>query len=127
MRELKEQLGVTYAREFQENLIRTFNSKLQETTFNSKLQETTEERAMKRVVHVLPIKMKFGKLIQNHENEFGSQFLMNYKQLKKALVNETLFFYKLERELEMVNEFYLKQEFEFLERLKELLLTRFVL
>ena len=82
---------------------------------------------MKRVVHVLPIKMKFGKLIQNHENEFGSQFLMNYKQLKKALVNETLFFYKLERELEMVNEFYLKQEFEFLERLKELLLTRFVL
>ncbi|KAJ3225625.1 phosphate system positive regulatory protein pho81 [Chytriomyces hyalinus] len=88
--------------------------------------------------------MKFGKFIQGQQTEWAGPQYLNYKGLKKIINSvealaetvakeqsditilpefqafKTAFFFKLERELEKVNEFYLQKESEFRVRLRSL-------
>ncbi|KAJ3256726.1 phosphate system positive regulatory protein pho81 [Boothiomyces macroporosus] len=75
--------------------------------------------------------MKFGKYISSVSQEWATHYYINYKGLKKIISshevslpgdesNKTAFFYRLERELEKVNTFYLQKEVEFKLRLETL-------
>ncbi|KAI8840518.1 hypothetical protein BC829DRAFT_446957 [Chytridium lagenaria] len=86
--------------------------------------------------------MKFGKFIQEQQSEWGGAHYLNYKALKKIIGGvegeqftlsappppnadelqslKTAFFFKLERELEKINAFYLQKEAEFKVRLRSL-------
>ncbi|KAJ3112247.1 phosphate system positive regulatory protein pho81 [Phlyctochytrium bullatum] len=79
----------------------------------------------------------FGKFIQEQQSEWGGAHFLNYKALKKIINSfegeaglnlsteelhalKTAFFFKLERELEKINAFYLQKEAEFKVRLRSL-------
>ncbi|KAJ3196624.1 phosphate system positive regulatory protein pho81 [Irineochytrium annulatum] len=87
--------------------------------------------------------MKFGKYIQEQQTDWGGSHYLNYKALKKIINSvegdhglsatnasgaqpqdlqalKTAFFFKLERELEKINAFYLQKEAEFKVRLRSL-------
>ena len=85
--------------------------------------------------HVFQLeKMKFGKYIQSVSTEWTSYYI-NYKALKKIMKDKTeegqvsideqgrktKFFFRLERELEKVNSFYIQKEHELKIRLEGLL------
>ncbi|KAJ3108421.1 phosphate system positive regulatory protein pho81 [Phlyctochytrium planicorne] len=88
--------------------------------------------------------MKFGKYIQEQQSDWGGAYYLNYKALKKIIGSvegepgfsgptvvdsshdelqavKTAFFFKLERELEKINAFYLQKEAEFKVRLRSLI------